>query len=157
MSSDDRGLADKKPAERKKFLASITSSLEAYNGIYKNLNKKGNVYKSYINGLTGKINNIGDKTSLRTTFGSLAKRREELNNQIEEIKSKIVQQQTMAAMNDPNGELRNKYLQLEQRINSLESSSNSEDSGFFTPNDPNKPPKNPTVNLGCVNIDIFVL
>ena len=26
-------------------------------------------------------------------------------------------------------------------INSLESSSNSEDSGFFTPNDPNKPPK----------------
>lgn len=130
LSSDDRGLADKKPAERKKFLASITSSLEAYNGIYKNLNKKGNVYKSYINGLTGKINNIGDKTSLRTTFGSLAKRREELNNQIEEIKSKIVQQQTMAAMNDPNGELRNKYLQLEQRINSLESSFNVSKANF---------------------------
>ena len=130
LSSDDRGLADKKPAERKKFLASITSSLEAYNGIYKNLNKKGNVYKSYINGLTGKINNIGDKTSLRTTFGSLAKRREELNNQIEEIKSKIVQQQTMAAMNDPNGELRNKYLQLEQQINSLESSFNVSKANF---------------------------
>lgn len=120
LSGDDRGLADKKPAERKKFLASITSSLETYNGIYKNLNKKGNVYKSYINGLTGKISNIGDENSLLTTKTALSNRLESLSNQIEQLKAKVIQQQTIASINDPNGELQNTYLQLEQQINLLE-------------------------------------
>lgn len=120
LSGDDRGLADKKPAERKKFLASITSSLETYNGIYKNLNKKGNVYKSYINGLTGKISNIGDENSLRNTKTALTNRSNSLTTEIEQLKAKVIQQQTIAAINDPNGELQKTYLQLEQQINSLE-------------------------------------
>ena len=120
LSGDDRGLADKKPAERKKFLASITSSLETYNGIYKNLNKKGNIYKSYINGLTGKISNIGDENSLLTTKTALNNRFESLTNQIEQLKAKVIQQQTIASINDPNGELQSTYLQLEQQISSLE-------------------------------------
>lgn len=120
LSGDDRGLADKKPAERKKFLASITSSLETYNGIYKNLNKKGNIYKSYINGLTGKISNIGDENSLRTTKSALNNRCKSLTEEIDQLKAKIIQQQTIASINDPNGELQSTYLQLEQQINLLD-------------------------------------
>lgn len=120
LSSNDRGLADKKPAERKKFLASITSSLDTYNGIYKNLNKKGNVYKSYINGLTGKISNIGDEANLRSTYSSLSKRQESISKDIEDLKAKKIQQQTIANINNLNGELQTKYNQLEQDITNLE-------------------------------------
>lgn len=120
LSGDDRGLADKKPAERKKFLASITSSLEAYNGIYKNLNKKGNVYKSYLTSLTGKISNVGDENSLRTAMTGLNNRFTSLSNQLEEIKAQIIKQQTIASMNDPNGELHKQYSIIEQQVSEAE-------------------------------------
>ena len=121
LSGDDRGLADKKPAERKKFLASITSSLEAYNGIYKNLNKKGNVYKSYLTSLTGKISNVGDENSLRTAMTGLNNRHTSLTNQLEEVKAQIIKQQTIASLNDPNGELHKQYSTLGQQLELAES------------------------------------
>ena len=64
VSSDNRGLADKKPAERKKIMSSLISSLEVYNDIYKNLNKKTNIFKSHVNGLNTKIQAIGDEKLL---------------------------------------------------------------------------------------------
>lgn len=121
LSGDDRGLADKKPAERKKFLASITTSLETYNGIYKNLNKKGNIYKSYLNGLTGKIANVGDENTLMTTIAGLKNRYNSISREIDNTKAKIVQQQTLASINDPNGQLQQEYSNLEQEVNIAES------------------------------------
>ena len=55
LSSIDRGLGDKKPAERKKFASSIIDNMEVYNNMYKTLNKKSLILKSTINNLHTKV------------------------------------------------------------------------------------------------------
>lgn len=47
LSSDDRGLADKSPSERKKFINKKISELDAYNEIYKKLTKKTTELKAH--------------------------------------------------------------------------------------------------------------
>lgn len=59
LSSEDRGLADKKPAERKRFISSILNTLSVYNNIYKTLNKRSSVFKSIMNSITTKIDKLG--------------------------------------------------------------------------------------------------
>lgn len=116
LSGDDRGLADKKPAERKKFLASISDSLDVYNDIYKNLNKKANTYKSYINNLTGKIKAIGDESNLRSGLVSLSNRESKLTDNIEVLKAEIIQNQTILQVNDPDGKLQERYQSIESDL-----------------------------------------
>jgi DNA repair exonuclease SbcCD ATPase subunit len=119
LSGDDRGLADKKPAERKKFLASISSSLDVYNDIYKNLNKKANTYKSYINNLTGKIRAIGNESNLRSGLVSLSNRETKLTDMIEVLKTEIIQNQTLIQVNDPDGKLQERYNSIESELNDI--------------------------------------
>lgn len=104
ISGDNRGLADKKPAERKKIMSSLIGSLEVYNNIYKNLNKKANIFKSYINTTAAKIQNIGDETGIRTALSGLKDRAERINKIIEDSKNKIIEAETIIKLNDPNGE-----------------------------------------------------
>ena len=119
LSGDDRGLADKKPAERKKFLASISSSLDVYNDIYKNLNKKANTYKSYINNLTGKIRAIGNESNLRSGLVSLSNRETKLTDMIEVLKTEIIQNQTLIQVNDPDRKLQERYNSIESELNDI--------------------------------------
>lgn len=90
LSGNQRGLGDKTPAERKKFVANIIDNLETYNDIYKTLNKKSLIFKSYINTLHTKIQNIGTKDSLEITLSSLKQREYEYNSKIMELNNKIV-------------------------------------------------------------------
>ena len=124
LSGDDRGLADKKPAERKKFIASISSSLDVYNEIHKNLNKKANVYKSYLNNLSGKIKMIGEESNLRSSLISLNNRQKRITDEIEKLKTEIIENNTVIAMNDPNGQLQEKYNSVESSLKELEDKSN---------------------------------
>ena len=73
LSSEDRGLADKKPAERKSFVSSIISGIEAYNAMYKIISKKHSMYKSLIQSLTAKINRIGNKEDLDLRYNTITK------------------------------------------------------------------------------------
>lgn len=123
LSGDDRGLADKKPAERKKFIASISSSLDVYNDIHKNLNKKANTYKSYLNSLTGKIRMIGDESNLRSTLVSLKNREEKISNEIEKLKAEVIQNNTVISMNDPDGQLQQRYISVEADLKECEEDS----------------------------------
>ena len=61
ISGRNRGIADKTPAERKKLISSLISSLDVYNSMYKNLNKKANIFKSYMNNFADKIQRVGDE------------------------------------------------------------------------------------------------
>lgn len=74
LSSEDRGLVDHKPAERKKLLNSIINVLETYNSIYKNLSKKASHYRSLITNITSKIDYLGDGVKLQAQVNSLDKR-----------------------------------------------------------------------------------
>ena len=90
LSSVDRGLGDKKPAERKKFASSIIDNMEVYNGIYKTLNKKSLVLKSTINNLHTKIQNIGSKENLELTLNKLKDQRDDIQSKITKINNQII-------------------------------------------------------------------
>lgn len=124
ISGDNRGLADKKPSERKKFVANITSSLEVYNDINKKLSKKSNIYRSHINSLSSKIQNIGDETSLRSSLVSLKSRSDRLSQDIDILKQKLVECKTVLTMNDTNGILKQRYDNLIEQVNGLEKNKN---------------------------------
>ena len=86
LSSEDRGLVDRKPADRKKLINGIIDALEVYNGIYKNLSKKASVFKSTINSLSYKIDYIGDETTVKLNLSSIEER---INNLEQEKSSNI--------------------------------------------------------------------
>ena len=66
LSSEDRGLVDNKPAERKKLLNSIINTLDVYNDIYKKLSKKSASFKQLISTLSYKIDSLGNKEQLNS-------------------------------------------------------------------------------------------
>ena len=83
LTSIDRGLGDKRPAERKKFVGSVIDNLVTYNNIYKILNKKSLLYKSHINTIHTKIQTTGDKAALEATLN-------QLTNQANSIKENLM-------------------------------------------------------------------
>ena len=90
LSNTDRGLGDKTPAERKKFISNIIDNLEIYNNIYKTLNKKSLIYKSHINTLHTKIQNIGDRPTIDQRLSTLRNKESELNSRIISLNNQIV-------------------------------------------------------------------
>lgn len=127
IGGNDRGIADKTPAERKKIVSSIISSLEVYNNIYKVLNKKANTLKSFINNLGYKIQNIGSEESLNSTLAGIKSRTNSLTKSLEETKASLTKSKTIIDMVDPDGaiqqrldELNNELKQLKDKIISLE-------------------------------------
>lgn len=117
LSLDDRGLADKRPAERKKFVNSILVQMQAYNGIYKTISKKVSTCKSLIGNISAKLNTLGDKESQLKTLEDI----ESQINQIQDAKDHCVIELSRKNFElqsiDPNGTIRKQYddLMLEKR------------------------------------------
>lgn len=98
LSSDNRGIADKRPAERKRYVNMILDTLESYNNIYKALNKRGNIYKSMINSISSKLDSIGDLGKLKSVekdnqvrLDSLNKERDNLITSLNLLKLQLQQ------------------------------------------------------------------
>lgn len=121
LSSNDRGLADKTPAERKKFASSIVDNLETYNDIYKTLNKKSLIFKSHINTLHTKIQNIGSKDNLEITLNSLKQKNDNITSSIMSLNNKIVELQTRASINQEEMENINELKLQEKELSDKES------------------------------------
>lgn len=81
LTTENRGLVDSKPAERKKLVNSIIHNLETYNNIYKILTKKASTYKSLINSLTYKIDFIGNEVQLNAKLQNIEGRINSLENE----------------------------------------------------------------------------
>ena len=119
LSGNDRGLADKTPSERKKFVGSILASIDAYNEMYKILTKKSNTYKTFINNLSTKIRTIGDEQSLQSKLSDLELRRQRLEVEKDKLQKKKTEEETYIKMIDPDGKIQNKYDELYSSIKSI--------------------------------------
>lgn len=124
ISGNNRGLGDKKPAERKKIMSSLISSLDVYNNIYKNLNKKANIFKSYITNLSSKIKNVGDESVLRSTLSALISKEQRLQDTIDKSKEMITEAKTIITMQDPDGSMKSKYDSIINELKRVESECN---------------------------------
>lgn len=109
LSGDDRGLADKTPAERKKFVNSIINNLAVYNDMHKTLTKRSSVFKSMMNTLVSKIDNIGDKEKLKLTLVSLENRLNNLMNEKDVFISQLATCKSKIKLLDPDGSIQNTY------------------------------------------------
>lgn len=81
LSSENRGLVDNRPVDRKKLVNSIINILEVYNGIYKKLSKKSSTYKQLINSITYKIDNLGNELQLKSQLENIISRINKLENE----------------------------------------------------------------------------
>ena len=109
LSMDDKGLVGKSPAERKRFFSSIIDSLESYNNMNKVFSKKANIFKSYINNLSSKINNIGDEEMLRNSLSSLDIREKSLKEEKSRLEKSITEAESFIKIVDPNGSIQDRY------------------------------------------------
>lgn len=112
LSSEDRGLADKTPVERKKFVNSIINTLQVYNDIYKVLSKRSSVFKSMMNNLVSKIDNIGEQDKLELTLTSLENRINTMLNSKDDLIEELAANKSKIALIDPNGLIQNTYDEI---------------------------------------------
>lgn len=105
LSNDDRGLADKKPAERKRFVNSIISSLDTYNNIYKTLTKRSSNFKSMINAIVAKLSVLGDEATLRDGLDDLEKKINGLQDQKDKAVAALAKEQSRIDLLDPDGSI----------------------------------------------------
>ena len=68
LSSEDKGLVDKKPSERKKFINTKLTELDAYNDIYKKITKKSLELKGMVKSLASDIEKIGDVNAIQANI-----------------------------------------------------------------------------------------
>ena len=109
LSSEDRGIADKSPAERKKFVNSIINTLQVYNDIYKVLSKRSSIFKSMMNNLITKIDNIGDEEKLNITLTSLENRINNMLNDKDLLTEQLAANKSKISLIDPDGSIQNSY------------------------------------------------
>lgn len=105
LSNEDRGLADKKPAERKRFVNSIISSLEVYNNIYKILTKKSSSFKSMINTLVAKIDMLGNRDILVKDLEVVEGNINALQDRKDNAVACLAQDQSRINILDPDGSI----------------------------------------------------
>ena len=115
LTSTDRGLADKRPSERKIFVNSSISGIEEYNNMYKVINKKFSMYKSLINSVVSKINKIGNKQELDISFNRVNRMLEEIIKERDTALASVAKIQAKLDENNAK-ELVEKYNSLESEI-----------------------------------------
>lgn len=118
LSGEDRGLADKTPSERKKFVNSIMTSMEVYNNIHKVMTKRSSVFKSMINTIVSKIDNLGDESKLSIELGNISAMLELSVKERDSIIAKISELNTRVNMLDGSNEIRAKYRELQNSLSS---------------------------------------
>lgn len=116
LSTRDRGIADKTPAIRKKYMSSIISEVDVYNNMNKTLSKNSNALKSLMRSMTAKIDSIGDEKSLDMNIKAL----DSLLAEYKTKRDKLLMDQAsaLAIINtiDPDGAIMNKHNSLNDKI-----------------------------------------
>lgn len=108
LSSTKRGIADLRPAERKRYVNSILSSTDVYNTMYKTLSKKASTYKALMNSISSKIDNVGNTVQLQEELKSIESKISETEKLMEQHNEVINKEKGMLLSIDPNNEISNR-------------------------------------------------
>lgn len=109
LSVEDRGLVERKPADRKKFVVSLLESVEIYNDIYKTLVKRSSTFKSFINSITSKMDSIGDENKLLLDKNAADQRYAALMEQRSSLEKNIASARATISLIDPDNKIRESY------------------------------------------------
>lgn len=145
LSSEDRGLVDKKPSERKRFINAIIDSVVAYNNIYKTLARRSSTFKAMVNSISSKIDNLGNPELVKNNLESVNNRITELTRLRDEKIAIIASQKEK--LSSLNSEDIDSYKQLEQEQLRLEAQLDQVTKELNTVIDKNAFDKNATTEL----------
>lgn len=120
LSTDDRGIADKKPADRKRFVNSILNNLEVYNDIYKSLTKRSTSYKNLIGSISAKLGSIGDINVLLSNINGIDERINEAQDQKDQAIEGLASQKATMRLMDPDGTLEEFIKTTEEAFKDLQ-------------------------------------
>lgn len=119
LSSSNRGLADKKPTERKHFMGSIIEKVAVFNNMLKTITKRASVFRSMINNITSKIDNLGDKPRIEATLVSIEERINILLNKKDKLLEQLSMDKSSIKLKDPDGSIQLLYNSIYNDINSI--------------------------------------
>ena len=119
LSVEDRGIVEKNPSERKKFIGSLLESVAVYNDMYKTLVKRSGSFKSLINSIIAKMDSIGDEEKLIMDKAAADNRYQILMDQKSELEQNIAASRATINIIDPDNVIRNKYDSLMKKYNEI--------------------------------------
>jgi len=114
LSTDDRGIADKKPADRKRFVNSILSNLDVYNDIYKTLTKRSSNFKNLINSITAKLGSIGDQNVIASNIAGVENMINELQDKKDNSITILANAKAKMDILDPDGSVQAIIKKIEE-------------------------------------------
>ena len=116
VSSEQRGIVDMIPSERRKYMANYIGSLDTYNNIYKIISKKVSNLKSYMNTLNTKIYEIGNENELRLQQMQLEKQLESLNTERDKLLKDLSEAETTVKLIDPENKMQDLYHTISDKL-----------------------------------------
>ena len=123
LSTEDKGLVEKTPSERKKYVNGMIEYVGVYNNIHKVLTKRSSVYKSLINSLVSKIDIIGDEEQLVPSLNQISSRIEQAKKDKSSIEEIISMNKAQIQIIDPDSSIQHLYssihIELERANNSI--------------------------------------
>lgn len=109
ISANKKGIGGLRPADRKRYVNAIISSVDAYNDMHKLFSQKSTVVKSMINGIMDKLNRLGNIQSIKAMQDQTEKELASFNRKKDELISKISAVKTNMDILDKNGDIDIRY------------------------------------------------
>ena len=119
ISSENRGIVDMIPSDRRRYMANYIGSLETYNNIYKTISKKVTNLKSYMNTINNKLYELGNENELRLKQMQLEAQYENANKEHDELLRKLTEAETVVKILDPDNKIQDLYNSISERLQSI--------------------------------------
>lgn len=116
LSSTKRGIADLKPADRKRYVNAILTTTDVYNDMYKTLTKKASGYKNMVKSISSKIESIGNIVQLQQNLNSIEERIREGEDILEHDNEIMNKEKGMLNSIDPDNKLRERIEYLDDTL-----------------------------------------
>lgn len=127
LSSTKRGIADLKPADRKRYVNAILSATDVYNDMYKVLGKKASNLKALVQSVAAKIDNIGNVVQLEQSIKSLDERISEFESAIERQTEIMNKEKGMLQSIDPDNKIQERIDRLKSSLEEYQTKRNEVD------------------------------
>ena len=121
ISSENRGLVDMIPSERRKYLASYIGSLDTFNQIYKQISKKVNSTKAYLNTINSKLYTLGNEDSIQLRLIQLKDKKETLSSDRDKLLKNLSEAETIVKIKDPDNKIQDLYQSISDSLRAVNS------------------------------------
>ena len=120
LSATKRGIADLKPADRKRYVNAILTTTDVYNDMYKTLSKKASNYKAMLQSATTKLDNIGNVALLDQSIEFTSSKISDAEKMLEEHYELMNKEKGMLQSIDPDNKIRDKIDVLLSKLSEYE-------------------------------------